>query len=105
MRTPIGGFFNPLDVGMGSGVALSIQVLSEAPLAIVGCTDSRVASKYGDRGAALYTIQDVAASIMGMMLVAHENGLGTVWVGTIVAGISDTFSPHIYFLVWKPKNV
>jgi len=29
----------------------------------------------------LYSIQDVAASIMGMMLVAHESGLGTVWVG------------------------
>ena len=29
----------------------------------------------------LYSIQDVALSIMGMMLVAHEKGLGSTWVG------------------------
>ena len=61
--------------------ALNQDFIAEAPLVIIGCTDSRVSNKYGDRGEYLYTIQDVAASIMGMMLVAHENGLGTVWVG------------------------
>ncbi len=40
-----------------------------------------LASRYGQRGVTLYTIQDVSCSIMGMMLVAHEMGLGTVWVG------------------------
>ena len=48
---------------------------------IVGCTHNTISRRYGDRGVYLYSIQDVAASIMGMMLVAHENGLGTVWVG------------------------
>ena len=61
--------------------ALGQSFIAEAPLVIVGCTDSRISSKYGERGEYLYTIQDVAVSIMGMMLVAHENGLGTVWVG------------------------
>ena len=61
--------------------ALGQSFIAEAPLVIVGCTDSRISSKYGERGEFLYSIQDVAASIMGMMLVAHENGLGTVWVG------------------------
>ena len=61
--------------------ALGQSFIAEAPLVIVGCTDSRISSKYGERGEYLYSIQDVAASIMGMMLVAHENGLGTVWVG------------------------
>jgi nitroreductase len=55
--------------------------IAEAPLVVIGCTDSRIAYKYGDRGVNLYSIQDVACSLMGMMLVAHENGLGSAWVG------------------------
>jgi nitroreductase len=61
--------------------ALNQRFIADAPLVIVGCTDSRVSSRYGERGLHLYSIQDVACSIMGMMLVAHENGLGSVWVG------------------------
>ena len=61
--------------------ALNQDFIAEAPLVIVGCTDSRISGRYGERGKYLYSIQDVAVSIMGMMLVAHENGLGTVWVG------------------------
>jgi len=64
-----------------AAAALNQDFIAESPLVIVGCTDSRISSRYGERGAYLYSIQDVAASIMGMMLVAHENGLGTVWVG------------------------
>ncbi|MDO8142892.1 MAG: nitroreductase family protein [Candidatus Brocadiales bacterium] len=64
-----------------ASAALNQDFIAEAPIVIVGCTDSRISSKYGERGEYLYSIQDVAASIMGMMLVAHENGLGTVWVG------------------------
>ena len=64
-----------------AAAALNQDFIGEAPLVIVGCTDSRISSRYGERGVSLYSIQDVAASIMGMMLVAHENGLGTVWVG------------------------
>lgn len=66
--------------------ALNQSFIAEAPLVIVGCTDSRVSNRYGDRGVNLYSIQDVAVSIMGMMLVAHENGLGTVWVGAFREG-------------------
>jgi len=64
-----------------AAAALNQDFIAEAPLVIVGCTDSRISNKYGERGEYLYSIQDVAAGIMGMMLVAHENGLGTVWVG------------------------
>ena len=63
-----------------AAAALNQDFIAESPLVIVGCTDSRISSRYGERGVYLYSIQDVAASIMGMMLVAHENGLGTVWV-------------------------
>lgn len=61
--------------------ALNQNFIAEAPLVVVGCTDNRIYSRYGDRGVNLYSIQDVACSIMNMMLTAWENGLGTVWVG------------------------
>lgn len=61
--------------------ALKQHFLAEAPLVIIGCTDSRISYRYGERGVYLYSIQDVACSLMGMMLVAHDNGLGSVWVG------------------------
>lgn len=64
-----------------AAAALNQNFIAEAPLVIVGCTDSRIYQKYGERGVHLYSIQDVAVSIMGMMLVAHEHGLGSVWVG------------------------
>lgn len=64
-----------------SAAALNQIFIEEAPLIIVGCADRTIANRYGERGVSLYTIQDVAVSIMGMMLVAHEKGLGTVWVG------------------------
>lgn len=61
--------------------ALNQNFIAEAPLVIVGCTDSRISFTYRERGVLLYSIQDVACSIMGMMLVAHELGLGSTWVG------------------------
>lgn len=64
-----------------AAAALNQRFIADAPLVIVGCTDNRIATKYGERGVSLYSVQDVALSIMGMMLVAHENGLGSCWVG------------------------
>lgn len=61
--------------------ALNQYFIAEAPLVIIGCADSRISYRYGERGVFLYSIQDVACSLMGMMLVAYENGLGSVWVG------------------------
>jgi len=61
--------------------ALNQTFISQAPLAVVACLDRKIASRYGDRGVNLYSIQDVAAAVMNMMLTAHELGLGSVWVG------------------------
>lgn len=61
--------------------ALGQSFIAEAPLVVIGCTDSLIGHHYGQRGITLYSIQDVACSIMNMMLVACENGLGSVWVG------------------------
>jgi nitroreductase len=61
--------------------ALRQNFIARAPLVIVGCTNSLIRNVYGERGVHLYSIQDVSCSIMNLMLVAHELGLGTVWVG------------------------
>lgn len=78
--------------------ALNQTFVAEAPLVVVGCTDNSIASRYGERGMYLYSVQDVACSIMGMMLVAHENGLGSVWVGAFnEEGVSN--------LLKMPRNL
>ena len=64
-----------------ASAALNQDFIAEAPLTIVCCTDAGIRRHYGQRGVELYAIQDVSASIMGMMLVAREKGLGTCWVG------------------------
>lgn len=64
-----------------AAAALNQNFIAEAPLVIVGCTDSRISFTYRERGVFLYSIQDVACSIMGMMLLAHELGLGSTWIG------------------------
>lgn len=64
-----------------AAAALNQDFIASAPVAVVCCTDSSIESHYGERGIRLYSIQDVSASIMQMMLVACENGLGTCWVG------------------------
>jgi len=80
-------FYFVKDKGLKEAIAsasLNQDFIAEAPLVIVGCTDNVIFEKYRERGVSLYAIQDVAASIMGMMLVAHENDLGTVWVGAFI---------------------
>jgi len=48
---------------------------------IVVCSDDQlVESVYGDRGK-MYAIQNVAAAIQNMLLVATEKGIGTCWIG------------------------
>jgi nitroreductase len=55
--------------------------LEQAPVAIVICADIEAASKYGQRGSSLYSIQDGAAAMENLMLAAVAMGLGTCWVG------------------------
>jgi len=61
--------------------AFGQEFIEEAPLSIVCCADLKLASPYGERGRSLYCLQDVAASIQNLLLVAYSLGLGTVWVG------------------------
>ncbi len=54
----------------------------EAPINIVFCADINTASsRYGKRGAELYSIQDATIATTYLLLAACDNGLATVWVG------------------------
>jgi nitroreductase len=49
---------------------------------IVVCADEvQSARRYGERGKALYCIQDTAAATQNILLAACSLGLGTCWVG------------------------
>lgn len=62
--------------------ALGQMFITEAPVVIVvGANVQRSSSRYGERGATLYCIQDTAAAIMNLMLAAHALGYGTCWIG------------------------
>jgi nitroreductase len=65
-----------------SSAALGQRFVEEAPVVIVVCAHLEKSSdKYGERGETLYCIQDTAAAIENMLLVATSLGLGTCWVG------------------------
>ena len=62
--------------------ALRQNHVFKAPVVIVVSADSeKSGDKYGERGKKLYSIQDTAAAIENMLLVAHDLGLGACWVG------------------------
>ena len=51
-----------------------------------------------DKGVSSYTLQDVSASVMAMMLAAHEAELGTCWVGAFKDGeVSEVLASVICF--------
>lgn len=86
--------------------------IGDAPLVVVGCTDAGISERYGDRGVNLYSIQDVSASVMCMMLAAFEAGLGTVWVGAFnegavaeVLGLPGNLRPVAIVPVGYPARV
>lgn len=53
--------------------------LGTAPLVIVGCADQNLEKHFGP-GTAGFAVQDVAASVQNLLLVAHALGLGACWV-------------------------
>jgi nitroreductase len=62
--------------------ALDQTFIEEASVVIVVCANKNRSSRgYGIRGKTLYCIQDTAAAIQNIHLVAYSLGLGTCWVG------------------------
>jgi len=55
---------------------------TKAPVVIVVCADTRPCqARYGDRGSALYAIQDTAAAVENVLLAAVDRGLSSCWIG------------------------
>jgi len=62
--------------------ALDQTFIEEVPVVIVVCAnEDRSSQGYGIRGKTLYCIQDTAAAIQNIHLVAYSLGLSTCWVG------------------------
>ena len=67
--------------------SLKQKHIEDASTVIVVCANlEKSADKYGDRGKTLYCIQDTAAAIENMLLVATSLELGTCWVGAFEEG-------------------
>jgi nitroreductase len=62
--------------------SLGQSFIEEVPIVIVVCAnETRSFEGYGDRGKALYCIQDTAAAIQNLLLAAYSLELGTCWIG------------------------
>jgi nitroreductase len=61
--------------------ALDQEFIVEAPVNIVVCANLNRISSYGKRGRELYCIQDSAAAIEHILLLAVDNELGACWIG------------------------
>ena len=62
--------------------ALDQAFIEEASVVmIVLANENRSSQGYGIRGKTLYCIQDTAAAIQNVHLVAYSLGLGTCWIG------------------------
>lgn len=95
-----------------AGAALNQDFIEREPTVVVGCADNRIKCRYGERGTALYALQDVACSIMNMMLVASENGLRSVWVGAFregdvfeILGLPEHLRPVVLVPVGYPSRI
>ncbi len=78
-------FIAVLDKDLREGIAeASFQQywMVQAPVHIVIVEEPLKAKRhYGLRGEKLYSIQNCAAAVQSMLLMAHELGLGACWVG------------------------
>jgi nitroreductase len=65
-----------------AAAAFGQSFVAAAPVVIVVAVNTQEAmDSYRGRGRDLYAIQDTAAAIQNILLVAHSMGYGTCWVG------------------------
>jgi nitroreductase len=84
----------------------------EASAVIVVVTNKkRVSESYGARGKKLYCIQDTAAAIENIILIACSMGLGTCWIGSFkedevrkVANAPTYMHPVVLFPLGYPTS-
>jgi nitroreductase len=62
--------------------AFGQEFIATAPVVLVFCSDQeRSASRYGSRGAQLYSVQDATIACAYAQLAATALGLGSCWIG------------------------
>jgi nitroreductase len=61
--------------------ALGQMFIADAPVVIVVCANLKRIAPYGKRGEELYCLQDCAAAIEHILLMATDLGLSSCWVG------------------------
>ncbi len=64
-----------------AAAAYGQDFVARAPVVIGVAAAPPAGSRYGERGRALYCLQDTAAAVQNILLAAHALGLGTCWVG------------------------
>lgn len=73
---------DPARLRLLAGAALGQEFVSQAPVALVFCSNpARSVRKYGQRGTALYCLQDATIACTFAHLAAVALGLASVWVG------------------------
>jgi nitroreductase len=70
---------NPVRISQLAECTFDQDFVGHAPLVILGCADRDLEKHFGP-GTAEFTVQDVAASVQNLLLVAHALGLGACWV-------------------------
>ncbi len=68
--------------------------VKEAPAIIVVCANYERIAPYGERGRSVYVLQDVAAAIQNILLIAADYGLATCWVGAF----DEEYVSHVLHL-------
>lgn len=61
--------------------AMGQDMIEDAPVVVVVCSNLKKIKRYGTRGEVLYTIQDAAAAAQNIMLAAWDREIGSCWVG------------------------
>jgi len=81
--------------------------MADAPIHIVICDKpEEVKRHYGIRGERLYSVQNCAAATENMLLMAHDQGLGSCWIGAFdedkvrdILGIVKEARPQIIITI------
>jgi nitroreductase len=91
--------------------ALNQEFLVEAPVDIVVCANLQRIKQYGKRGQELYCVQDSAAAVDHILLLAVEYGLAACWVGAFneaevktILKLPDHIRPVVIIPLGYAKN-
>jgi len=96
--------------------AFNQDFIAQAPIILIFCAHPAISeTRYHERGARLYSIQDATIACTYAMLASQNLGLGTVWVGAFdenqirnIIGVSEEIIPiailPIGFAKEKPKE-